>query len=58
MTAKHVLKNDGKPLERKNFVKINANKPGFGGKGGYKPALRGAAYMTKLMAKKSNFRKF
>jgi len=49
------LKTGGKVNERNNFVKINANK--FGNKG-YKPALRGAAFTAKIMAKKSNARRF
>ena len=40
-------------FERKNYVKINQNKTGK-----YKPALRGAAFTNKMMAKKSNNMKF
>lgn len=39
------------PQERKNFVKINMMK-------NYKPKLRGAAFTTKMMAKKTNNLKF
>lgn len=39
--------------DRKNFVKINLNKMGK-----YKPALRGAAFQTKVMAKKRNAVRF
>ena len=53
MTNKKVIANDGQAFERKNFVRMNLKK-GFGGKGGYKPALRGAAFTNKMMAKKSN----
>ena len=58
MTSKHILKNDGKPQERQNFVKMQANKGGFGGKGGYKQAMRGEQFTNKIMAKKSNYRRF
>lgn len=49
MKTKRVVENDGKAFDRKNFVKINLMKPGK-----YKPALRGAAFTAKTMAKKSN----
>ena len=42
MQSKAVLKNGGKQLERKNYVRINDNKSGK-----YKPALRGAAFTNK-----------
>lgn len=53
MQSKAVVKNGGKQLERTNFVRLNANKTGK-----YKPALRGAAFTNKLMAKKSTQMKF
>jgi len=53
MQSKAVLKNNGKQLERKNYVRLNVNKTGK-----YKPALRGAAFTAKTMAKKSNQMKF
>ena len=53
MQSKAVIKNGGKQLERTNFVRLNANKSGK-----YKPALRGAAFTNKLMAKKSTQMKF
>ena len=53
MTSKAVIKNGGNQLERTNFVKINQNKMAK-----YKPALRGAAFSAKIMAKKSNQMKF
>lgn len=49
MKSKKVVENDGKAFERKNFVRINQNKSGA-----YKPAMRGAAFTNKIMAKKSN----
>lgn len=49
MQSKKVIANGGKAFERNNFVKINLLKPGK-----YKPALRGAAFTNKVMAKKSN----
>ena len=49
MQSKKVIANGGKAFERDNFVKINLQKPGK-----YKPALRGAAFTAKIMAKKSN----
>jgi len=54
MQSKAVLKNDGRQFERKNFVKMDANKKS----GKYKPALRGAAFTNKIMAKKSNMLRF
>lgn len=53
MQSKAVLKNGGKQLERTNFVRLNVNKTGK-----YKPAMRGAAFTAKQMAKKSNQMKF
>ena len=53
MQSKKVIANEGKQFERKNYVKINQDK-----KGKYKPAMRGAAYSNKIMAKKSNQMKF
>jgi hypothetical protein len=53
MQSKKVLANDGKQFERKNYVRINQNKTGK-----YKPAMRGAAFTNKIMAKKSNQMKF
>jgi len=53
MQSKKVLKNDGQQFDRKNFVRINQNKMAK-----YKPALRGAAFSNKIMAKKSNVMKF
>ena len=50
MQSDRVKKNDGKAFERKNFVKTNMNKMAK-----YKPALRGAAFTAKVMAKKSNY---
>jgi hypothetical protein len=58
LNSKEVINNDGQQLERQNFVKINPAKPGFGGKGGYKAAVRGAVFTNKIMAKKRNFVKF
>lgn len=51
--SKKALKNGGRPVERNNFVRINQNKMAK-----YKPALRGAAFQNKIMAKKSNVMKF
>jgi hypothetical protein len=47
------LKNDGNAFDRTNFVKINQNKMAK-----YKPAMRGAAFSAKIMAKKSNAMNF
>ena len=48
-----MIANDGQAFERKNYVKLNSNKMGK-----YKPALRGAAFTNKMMAKKSNYNRF
>lgn len=53
MQSKRVLQNEGQQFERKNFVRINQNKMAK-----YKPALRGAAFQNKIMAKKTNVMKF
>ena len=53
LQSKKVLANDGKQFDRNNFVRINQDK-----KGKYKPAMRGAAFTNKIMAKKSNVMKF
>lgn len=53
MQTNRVLRNEGKQFDRQNFVKINQDKPGK-----YKPALRGAAFSNKMLAKKSNTMKF
>ena len=48
-----VKKNGGKQFDRTNFVKTDLRKTGK-----YKPALRGAAFTNKTMAKKSNLLKY
>ena len=53
LKSDRVLKNDGKAFDRTNFVKINQNKMAK-----YKPAMRGAAFTAKIMAKKSNANNF
>jgi hypothetical protein len=53
MKSKRVVENGGKQLDRNNFVKTELRKTGK-----YKPALRGAAFSAKIMAKKSNQMKF
>ena len=53
MDTNRVKKNGGKQLDRANFVKTDLKKTGK-----YKPALRGAAFTNKTMAKKSNMLKY
>lgn len=53
MNSKAVKNNGGKQLDRNNFVKTELRKTGK-----YKPALRGAAFTNKTMAKKSNMLRF
>lgn len=53
MKSKKVIANGGKQLDRDNFVKTDLKKTGK-----YKPALRGAAFSAKIMAKKSNVMKY